>query len=119
MCDLRQDTCLFVHGGVDPARTQVSPGVFGAFLHCDNCDKNRHRHLVPVLGTLEIRTGFPPEKKNRVEIRFVSLAFGADEPSSSEPTKGLNEAGCAGVFDFFFWVELTYEPPRIRDDADW
>ena len=30
-CDLRQDTCLFGHGGVDPARTQVNPGVFGAF----------------------------------------------------------------------------------------
>jgi len=40
MCDLRQDTCLFGHGRVDPARTQVSPGVFGAFLHCDKCDKN-------------------------------------------------------------------------------
>ena len=38
MCDLRQDTCLFGHGGVDPARTQVRPGVFGAFLHSDNCD---------------------------------------------------------------------------------
>ena len=52
MCDLRQDTSLFGHGGVDPvdpARTQVSPGIFGAFLHCDNCDKNRHRHLVCVV----------------------------------------------------------------------
>ena len=49
MCDLRQDTCLFGHGRVDRdlARNQVSPGVFGAFLHCDKCDKNRHRHLVP------------------------------------------------------------------------
>ena len=50
-CDLRQDTCLFGHGRVDPARTKVNPGVFGAFLHCDKCDKNRHRHLVPVYGT--------------------------------------------------------------------
>ena len=47
MCDLRQDTCLFGHGRVDHARTQVNPGVFGAFLHCDNCEKNRHRHLHP------------------------------------------------------------------------
>ena len=37
---------------MDPARTQASPGVFGAFLQCDNCDKNRHRHLLPVLGVL-------------------------------------------------------------------
>ena len=56
MCDLRQDTCLFGHGGVDPARTEVNTGVFGAFLHCDNCDTNRHRHLVPVLGTERIVT---------------------------------------------------------------
>jgi len=34
MCDLREDTCLFGHGGVDSVKTQVSPGVFGAFLHC-------------------------------------------------------------------------------------
>jgi len=54
MCDLKQDTCLFGHGGVDPARTQVSPGVFGSFLHCDNCDKNRQRHLVLVFGTQRI-----------------------------------------------------------------
>ena len=47
MCDLRQDTCLFGHSGVDPARTQLSQCFFGAFLHCFNCDKNRNRHLVP------------------------------------------------------------------------
>ena len=69
MCDLRQDSCLFGHGGVDPACTQASPGVFGAFLHCDNCDKNRHRHLVPVLGT-QHRGMFLIHKKNRVEIQF-------------------------------------------------
>jgi len=63
MCDLRQDTCLFGHGGVDPARTQVSPGVFSAFLQCDNCDKNRHRHLVPVFGTERIVTCFGHKKK--------------------------------------------------------
>ena len=53
MChpSLRQDTCLFVHCGIDPARTRASPGVCGAFFFCHNCDKNRHRHLVPVLGT--------------------------------------------------------------------
>jgi len=48
---VRLEKSLITKGPVDPARTQVSPGVFGAFLRCDNCDKNRHRHLVPVLGT--------------------------------------------------------------------
>ena len=50
-------------GGLDPARTQVSPGVFGAFLHCDNCDKKRHRHLVPVFLYLTHRDMFLHTKK--------------------------------------------------------
>jgi len=71
MCDLRQDTCLFGHGRVDPARTQVSPGVFGAFLHCDKTVKktdidNFSRFLV-------LHASYIFLTKNRVEIRFVSL----------------------------------------------
>ena len=46
MCGPRQDSCLFGHCGMGPACTQGSQGVFGAFLHCDNCDNTFSRFLV-------------------------------------------------------------------------
>ena len=85
---------------MDPAWTQVSPGVFCAFLHCDNCDKNRHRHLVLVLGTDRIVTC--DTKKNRVEIRFVSLVWliCALRIPHQKPWCGIPHQG----FRFLVWV---------------
>jgi len=53
------------------APTQGSQGVFGAFIHCHTCDKNKHWHLLPVLGTWCMVTC--SWKKTRAEIRSVSL----------------------------------------------
>ena len=39
-----------------PAGTQGGQVVFGAFLHCDNCDKNWHQHLLSGSGTQHIVT---------------------------------------------------------------
>jgi len=43
-------SCLY---GYLPLSREYSrgQGVFGAFLHCDNCEKNQHRHLLSENGT--------------------------------------------------------------------
>jgi len=51
MCDLRKDTCLFGNVVVDPARTQVSPGVYIFF---DTKKK-------PGANPVRISSGYPKE----------------------------------------------------------